>query len=689
MAATLGTSMLGLTVGCARCHDHKFDPIPTRDYYKLVATFTTTVRSEVELDLNPAKNRQIRADYEASHAKVVEARDAFVRDQLPAHFENWLKADPKLARPRWLTLEAGSFRSQAGAKFTKQADGSYLVTGPNPESDTFTFEAKTALKGITALKVEALADPSMVKKGPGRAVNGNFALSDLKVSVTPQGGSPIPVKLVRPRATFEQASLPVASAIDSDSHSAWAIDPQFGKAHAAVFEFDQPIDCQGEATLTITLGFACNTGHTIGRPRLSVTTETGTIPIDGDRASASELARLEDAIKTSSENRTADQRAALLDHFRKLDPQAIALDRSVKESEGKAPKPDLTKVLIASEGVPPLRLHTQGADFFDKTYLLKRGDLAQKQGEIAAGFLQVLTSPSKTEMYWASSPPSGSKKSYRRTALANWLTDVDSGAGNLLARVIVNRLWQHHFGRGLVATPSDFGTQGEKPTHAELLDFLGSELIREGWRVKPIHRLILTSDAYQQSTAFDESKAKIDPDNLLRWRNTPRRLEAEAIRDAMLEVSGVLDPTPFGPGSLDESMKRRSVYFTVKRSHLIPILSLFDAPDALQGLGQRSATTVAPQALALLNNPQVRNYAKAFAHRIRPTADTPLPQAIDRAYRLALARPPAPEELTEDLSFVKSQAETYRAANHAEPEVAALADFCQALMGLNEFVYVE
>ena len=293
----------------------------------------------------------------------------------------------------------------------------------------------------------------------------------------------------------------------------------------------------------------------------------------------------------------------------------------------------------------------------------------------------MLTSASEGEKRWTTAPPAGSKLSYRRTALANWITDVDGGAGNLLARVIVNRLWQHHFGRGIVTTPSDFGTQGERPTHPELLNFLASELIRDGWRLKPIHRLILTSAAYRQSAAFDEPKAKLDPDNTLRWRNPPRRLEAEAIRDAMLAVSGALDDRPYGPGSLDESMKRRSLYFTVKRSHLIPIMTLFDAPDALQGLGQRSSTTVAPQALALLNNPQVRAYAQAFARRVRPSASTSFDQAVDRAYRLALARPPSSEELAEDLDFLKDQSEAYRSAGHADAETSALADFCQALMG--------
>jgi len=437
MAATLGTAMLGLTVGCARCHDHKFDPIPTADYYRLLATFTTTVRSEADLDLQPEKNHAARLAHAARHAALVDLRDRAGSGRLRGHLDPLVQLHAKLA-----------------------------------------------------------------------------------------------------------------------------------------------------------------------------------------------------------------------------------------------PRPVTAKVLIAGEGVKPLRLHTQGADFFEKTYLLKRGDLAQKQGETAAGFLQVLTRAD--EARWKAPPPTGSKQSYRRAALASWLTDVDAGAGPLLARVIVNRLWQHHFGRGLVATPSDFGTQGDRPSHPELLDYLAAELIRQGWRLRPIHRLMMSSAAYQRATTFDDAKARLDPDNLLRWRQAPRRLEAEAIRDAMLAVSGTLDPTPFGPGTLDEGMRRRSLYFTVKRSHLVPTMTLFDAPDALGGLGQRAATTVAPQALALLNSPRVREYAAAFARRARPDANVALPEAIDRAYRLALARSPLPDERADALAFLRGQ-----------PEATGLPDFCQALLGLNEFIYVE
>src|SRR5207245_2068887 len=175
-------------------------------------------------------------------------------------------------------------------------------------------------------------------------------------------------------------------------------------------------------------------------------------------------------------------------------------------------------------------------------------DPDQKEGVARQGFLQVLAPAVERETRWPAQPPSGWRTSYRRRALANWITDVEHGAGRLLARVIVNRLWQHHLGRGIVATPSEFGARGEPPTHPELLDWLATELIGNGWRLKPIHRLIMTSAVYMQSSAIDEGKQQLDRDTRLFWRRPRMRLEAEAIRDALLAVSGTLDPRMFGPG---------------------------------------------------------------------------------------------------------------------------------------------
>jgi len=255
--------------------------------------------------------------------------------------------------------------------------------------------------------------------------------------------------------------------------------------------------------------------------------------------------------------------------------------------------------------------------------------------------------------------------------------------------VIVNRLWQHHFGRAIVATPSDFGSQGALPTHQELLDFLASELIRNGWHLKEIHRLILTSSAYRQSSELDSAKLKADPDNLLIWHHPRQRLEGEAIRDVMLSISGMMDATMFGPGSLDEGQKRRSIYFQIKRSQLIPMMSLFDGPDSLQGLPIRSTTTIAPQALALMNNSHVQEYAKGFAKRLLPQAEGSVAEAVKSGYLIALSRPVGADDLADAISFIETQAKSYRDAGHVDALELALADFCQAVMSLNEFIYIE
>jgi hypothetical protein len=318
----------------------------------------------------------------------------------------------------------------------------------------------------------------------------------------------------------------------------------------------------------------------------------------------------------------------------------------------------------------------------EQTHFLRRGDPNQKQEVAQPGFLRVLSASSADEAAWQVEPPKGWRTSYHRTSLANWITDVDQGAGSLLARVIVNRVWQHHFGRGLVATPSDFGAQGERPSHPELLDWLAGELIRNDWRLKPIHRLIMTSAVYRQSARIDPAKDQDDHANTLVWRVPRRRLEAEVIRDAMLSVAGQLDARMFGPGTLDEAQRRRSVYFTVKRSRLIPMLVLFDAPDALQGLGVRASTTIAPQSLLLMNNPIVRGWAAGFARQVASQANGSPAEAVRIAYERALGRPPTAEELVDAIDFL-GRGDVQNGLERS------LADFCQVLFSLNEFVYVE
>jgi mono/diheme cytochrome c family protein len=334
--------------------------------------------------------------------------------------------------------------------------------------------------------------------------------------------------------------------------------------------------------------------------------------------------------------------------------------------------PGASRMMICAEGYEPIVMHTQGGPFFDKTYVLKRGNPAMKDGEAKQGFLQVLTRGVESAGRWQWQPPAQAKSSGRRRTLSNWITDVDHGAGALLARVMVNRIWQQHFGVGLVPSANDFGKTGEACSQPELLDWLAVQLIENGWRLKPIHRLILTSRAWQQSSARDAGKEAADPNNALFMRFVPQRLEAEAIRDSMLAVSGLLDRRLYGAGTRDENSRRRSIYFNIKRSQLIGSMVVFDQPEPLVSQGARPRTTVAPQALVLMNSPQARAWAAGLAKRLQAAGT--VPEQIQLVYRLCFFRAPTAEELAAGKAFLESGAQ--------------LADYCQVVLSLNEMIYL-
>jgi mono/diheme cytochrome c family protein len=349
-----------------------------------------------------------------------------------------------------------------------------------------------------------------------------------------------------------------------------------------------------------------------------------------------------------------------------------------------------TKVQVTSEGFP----HTKhNADerafphFYPKTYVLARGDVNQKQAEAEPGYLHVLERGGRSDKDWKVAPPSGwTRTSMRRTALANWMTDTAGGAGPLAARVIVNRLWQHHLGRGIVATPSDFGEQGEAPSHPELLDWLADQLVNHGWTLKRLHKMIVMSAVYSQDSRYDEARAKLDRENVFLWRFTPRRLEAEPIRDSLLASSGLLDSSMFGPGTLDQSMRRRSVYFFIKRSGLIPSMMLFDWPEHLAGIGQRASTTTAPQALMFMNSPLGRSSAEGLACRVAGESGPEGPVRL--AYKLSFGREASAGETRLAVDFLARQSSAYSADSKPEPARRALVDFCQALLSMSEAIYI-
>lgn len=352
-----------------------------------------------------------------------------------------------------------------------------------------------------------------------------------------------------------------------------------------------------------------------------------------------------------------------------------------------------------------------------ETWFFERGNFLARNERVKLGFLTVTMRGKTAEEYWNAAQESKLRddSSQQRRAMADWITDIDHGAGVLLARVIVNRVWQHHFGYGLVRTVSDFGTRGETPSHPELLEWLTGELIRSGWSIKHLHRLITNSSTYRQGNLLDASKEAIDPENRLLWRRRPQRLESELLRDAMLTVSGSLNLAMYGksfkPPIANEAMqarnvkdpypkdvkesdetRRRSIYMFHKRVIQYPLMQAFDAPDAQVSCGQRLNTTVAPQALALLNDPFVRLRAIDMAKKLASEA-LDLNNSVRRAFQLALARQPAEDELTQALDFLVTQTASRQSRDknltNTVAQQLALADFCQMLFALNEFVYVD
>ena len=323
------------------------------------------------------------------------------------------------------------------------------------------------------------------------------------------------------------------------------------------------------------------------------------------------------------------------------------------------------------------------------THLLKRGNWRKPSDELEPGFLSTIDDR-EPKIAATAAGTTG-----RRTALANWIVSKDNP---LTARVMVNRVWQHLFERGLVATPADFGATGEKPTHPELLDWLAADFQENGWRVKHLVKRLVTSAAYQQASVAEHG-LNSDPKNLLLWRMNRKRLDGETLRDSLLAVSGQLNPKAGGPSiypdlpkELAEAAKnwkpssdpsernRRSVYVAVKRNLRYPLFTLFDSPDRVEACSRRFVTTTAPQALTLLNDQIVLGYAKAFAGRVLKEAGTDGAKAIDRAFLEAFGRKPSTEERAAAEDFLKK---------HAGSFAVAVEDLCHAMVNLNEFLYVD
>jgi hypothetical protein len=409
-----------------------------------------------------------------------------------------------------------------------------------------------------------------------------------------------------------------------------------------------------------------------------------------DHAELTKLRAERDALLATARTALENERAGQPDKKEPSDDDVKK--RAEKDSAGRLGKlHDAIKPLESR-----IRFHEAHAEVVtgksQPVRLLRGGELSRPGDEVAPGFIAA--------MHDDGSPPEHS-----RAALARWLT---SPQHPLTARVIVNRVWQHHFGAGLVATPSDFGRNGRRPSHPELLDWLARWFVENGWSLKKLHWLVLTSETWQRASSPDAAAAAKDPDNRLLWRYSRCRLESEAIRDTLLAVSGVLDGTMGGPGvyarlpagvnvefpnndkelswgtGTEADNRRRSIYLFQRRTLTFPLMEVFDAAPMNQSCAARAQTTVAPQALALFNGEFARECAAHFATRLKKEAGTaPAPQ-VERAFALAFTRPPTDTERAAALRFLESQT----AIRHGDA-TAALTDFCHALLNSSELIHAD
>jgi len=640
VVGTIGTSMLGLTLGCARCHDHKFDPLPTHDYYRFVACFSGTGFQDFDYDPDPVGTKSAKESFDAAHKPFLDARSQFEKGPLSGRLAQWLTT----------TSEPPP----------KETLGTWQVIGPFMAADFKTAyrEAFSPEKEIDLNKVyDELSWVSRPEWKDGQVHNtltGNNSANYLYRTIEVAAKGPLDISLGR-----------------DDAIKVWLN----GKSVLAKEVTGGAAADQDKITLQLKAGsndLLLKIVNASGPSGFYFSTKPS-IPKN-----------IQDILALAEEKRNDKQKGQLLKWYAPRDPDWAKLNQAEQEHLKNKPQPDITKVYAARKNGTTYNF---GGDT-RKVYFLARGDSNSKEGLATPGFLRVLTAGEVSEKHWLSTgTDDADSKQPPRIALANWLTDEKQGAGHLLARVIVNRLWQHHMGRGIVATPSNFGSQGAAPTHPEMLDFLAAELIRGGWKLKPIHRLILNSAVYRQSGEINSLAVETDPGNQLWWRRGATRLEAEVIRDALMAVSGSLDKQMFGAGSLDQTNPRRSIYLTVKRSNLIPMLQLFDAPDSIQGIGNRDVTTVPPQALSMMNSPLIRQLAEKLSNRVQTAANTTLQERVRTAYELTLSRPPSDAELGKMTDFIEDQTASY--GDNKKAIELAMVDFCQLMFCLNEFIFVD
>ena len=669
----IGKGMLGLTIQCAQCHTHKFDPLTHTEYYRLFAFLNST--NEASATVYNAEQLKKRSDI----LQGLAANEAELQHKHPTWKSDMREWEKRIAaeQPTW-TIHRPELDGSGGQKHYLLDDGSILAAGYAPTKMTEPFTAKLAMQSISAVLLEVLNDPSLPHGGPGRAVNGLFGLTEIKVEVNGK-----PVKIASATADANAPERPLDKMFDDNSNrkrftggvelafdgkddTAWSIDIGHGRSNVprkAVFAFDKPIEVPTDAKVTVKLtqnhgGWNSDDNQTnnLGRFRISFT--------DAKDPKADPLpARLRTLIAKPFEKRTDAELAAMFSFYRTT--VAEWKDANARIETLWKDHPQGTTQLVLDEMKQPRATH-----------LLKRGDFLKPAEKVNAGVPSFLNEMPKDA-------PAN------RLGFARWMTSREAPT---TARSIVNRVWQAYFGTGLLSTPEDFGTQASQPSHPGLLDWLAVELMEPSdpkakpWSLKHLHRLIANSHTYRQSSASTPLLRERDPANKLLARGPRFRVDAEVVRDIGLSASGLLNdelggepvyppipafltqpPASYGPKAWPESTGperyRRSLYTFKFRSIPYPALQAFDAPTGDFACVQRSRSNTPIQALTGLNETIFLEAAQALGRRLLKDGGDSDAKRIDYAFRLVVSRPASSDEVKALSTYIAKQT-----ARFAEPK---------------------
>ncbi len=691
--STTGAAFLGLTLGCARCHDHKYDPISQREFYQLFAIFNNADEPtlSVPTDQQSKELPALEAEIAQSNKRLAEV-DANSGGR-QALWES--KFAGRLEQP-WTVLDATA-ESAEGVTFTKLEDGSLLAGGTIPKNAAYTLSAQLPGHAISALRLELLPHESLPKQGPGLARNGNFVLSEISGSVGSSGSDAAETRLAwgDTWADHSGENGAVALAVDGDPKTGWNISAPANAnvSRTAIFYLRELMPAaDGKLTLVLDQRYA-KPRYLLGRFRISATAADGEV--------LKLPAEVRDALAVPAAQRTDAQNSAIKLEYQKVDPERVPLATRIAELEQsrKQMAAAVTTTLVIRQRQEPR-----------ETHIHMRGDFLNPGAAVKPGIPAVL-------------PPIASRGAQPdRLDFARWLVDPNNP---LTPRVTVNRIWQHYFGQGLVVTENDFGLQGDRPSHPELLDWLARRFVADGWSLKSMHRRIVTSATYRQSSRMRADLAAADPYNKLLGRQQRLRLEAETIRDSALASSGLLTDELGGPGvyppqppgiyrftqqvkfwgeNKDAERYRRGMYTYFWRSSPYPFLKTFDAPDAVVACTRRPRSNTPLQALTIANDLAFYEIAQGFAAQLCATQldDTQLDDAqrLRTAFRRCLAREPSTAEYVSLAEYLGSQRARFEAAPEDAAQVAPGRDMtsdqraraaawtmvARVLLNLDEFI---